>query len=105
MAEFSLEFTTPIVLLEEKVTQDVNFIDPPPDSLQCPICLSILKQPHLLSCCGRHICEVNACHCTSILLWPFRNVLDMLKLMDSRALFVERKITCIYWTREQEARC
>ena len=38
---------------------DVDFIDPPPDSLQCPVCLSTLKQPHLLSCCGSHMCEVS----------------------------------------------
>ena len=37
---------------------DVKFIDPP-DSLQCPVCLSTLKQPHLLSCCGSHMCEVS----------------------------------------------
>ena len=40
--------------------QDVIiFIEPPPDSLQCPLCQSILKQPHLLSCCSSHMCEVN----------------------------------------------
>ena len=34
---------------------DVDFIEPPPDSLQCPVHLSTLKQPHLLSCCGNHV--------------------------------------------------
>ena len=38
---------------------DVEFIDPLPDSLQCPVCLSALKQPHLLECCGTHMCEVS----------------------------------------------
>ena len=38
---------------------DVDFIDQPPDSLQCPVCLSALKQPHILSCCGKHMCEVS----------------------------------------------
>ena len=38
---------------------DVDFVDPPPDSLQCPVCLSTLKQPHILSCCGSLMCEVN----------------------------------------------
>ena len=38
---------------------DVNFVDPPPDSLQCPVCLSTLKQPHILSCCGKNMCEVS----------------------------------------------
>ena len=38
---------------------DVDFIDPPPDSLQCPVCLSILYRPHLLSCCGSLMCKVS----------------------------------------------
>ena len=38
---------------------DVNFVYSPPDSLQCPVCLSTLKQPHLLSCCGSRMCEVS----------------------------------------------
>ena len=39
---------------------DVDFIDPPHDSLQCPICLSTLKQPHLLSLrvrCSKDGCD------------------------------------------------
>ena len=38
---------------------DVDFIDSPPDSLQCPVCLLTLKQPHVLSCCGTLMCEVS----------------------------------------------
>ena len=45
---------------------DVDFIDPPPDSLQCPVCLSALKQPHILSCCSSHICEVRLIQSTCI---------------------------------------
>ena len=41
---------------------DVKFIDSPPYSLQCPICLSVLKEPHLLSCCGSHMCKVRHKH-------------------------------------------
>ena len=35
------------------------FVDDPPKYLECPLCLSILREPHLLSCCGAHICEVS----------------------------------------------
>ena len=31
---------------------DFDFVDPPPYSLQCPVCLSALREPALLSCCG-----------------------------------------------------
>ena len=34
------------------------FVDEPPLSLQCPACNLTLRDPHLLSCCGAHICEV-----------------------------------------------
>ena len=47
----------------------IDFLDHPPDSLQCPICLSTLKQPHILSCCGSHICEVSCSIQYSILLY------------------------------------
>ena len=36
------------------------------DSLQCPICLLVLKEPNLLSCCGVHICQVYILQCNVI---------------------------------------
>lgn len=38
--------------------EDSFFVETPPDSLTCPVCLLVLRQPHLLSCCGAHICQV-----------------------------------------------
>lgn len=43
---------------EKEGHDDVKFLEPPPDTLMCPICLSVLYEPHLLSCCGTHICQV-----------------------------------------------
>ena len=37
---------------------DDNFVDPVPESLHCPVCLLVLREPHLISCCGTHICQV-----------------------------------------------
>lgn len=34
------------------------FISTPPDSLQCPVCLLVLREPHQLTCCGVLICQV-----------------------------------------------
>ena len=28
-----------------------------PDSLECPICLQLMKDPHIVSCCGKKFCE------------------------------------------------
>ena len=39
--------------------EDQLFLDLPPKSLQCPICLLVLREPYLLSCCGGHACKVS----------------------------------------------
>ena len=37
---------------------DHIFISTPPDSLKCPVCLLVVREPHQLSCCGALICQV-----------------------------------------------
>lgn len=37
---------------------DLQFVEPPPESLRCPICYLILRDPHLTVCCGRHYCQI-----------------------------------------------
>ena len=34
-----------------------DFIDSPSDELTCAICLSVLRDPNLISCCGNHFCQ------------------------------------------------
>ena len=34
-----------------------NFVDEPPAQYECPVCLLPLRQPHILSCCGKKICQ------------------------------------------------
>ena len=36
---------------------DCDFVESPSDSLECPVCLLVLREPHLLSCCGVKICH------------------------------------------------
>lgn len=36
---------------------DYDFVDSPPDDLQCSICLLVLSEPQLTSCCGNHFCS------------------------------------------------
>ena len=36
------------------------FVTSPDLSFKCPECCLILRDPHLLSCCGSHVCEVNS---------------------------------------------
>lgn len=37
---------------------DYDFVDSPPDDLTCSICLLVLNEPQLTSCCGNHFCGV-----------------------------------------------
>ena len=37
---------------------DYDFVTPPPKSLECVICLLILRDPHVISCCGNEFCQV-----------------------------------------------
>ena len=36
---------------------DYEFVSDPPDELKCSICLSVLRDPSLTSCCGNHFCQ------------------------------------------------
>ena len=45
--------------LSKSVRQLVQFLKPPGDDFKCPICLDILREPHLTTCCGNHhLCKV-----------------------------------------------
>ena len=35
-----------------------DFVRPPPKSLECPVCLLTLRDPHVISCCGNEFCQV-----------------------------------------------
>ena len=37
---------------------DYEFVTNPPKSLECPICLLTLCDPHVISCCGNEFCQV-----------------------------------------------
>ena len=39
---------------------DCEFVEPPPEAFQseCPVCLLILKEPCLISCCGHKFCRI-----------------------------------------------
>ena len=36
---------------------DCDFVQPPPKHLECSVCLLVLKDPHVSSCCGNHFCQ------------------------------------------------
>ena len=40
--------------------EDLDFVEKPPKQLvvECPICMGLLFNPHIVSCCGHHFCEV-----------------------------------------------
>ena len=43
----------------ESCGYDCEFVQPPPEALQtdCPVCLLVLREPHLISCCGHNFCR------------------------------------------------
>ena len=43
---------------QRKGGYDCEFVSPPPKSLECPVCLLILRDPHVISCCGNEFCQV-----------------------------------------------
>ncbi len=40
-----------------QLKRDYDFIKEPPDSLNCLICCELPQEPHLLGCCGHHLCK------------------------------------------------
>lgn len=36
---------------------DFEFVDTPPEDLHCSVCLFVLRDPQLTSCCGHHFCK------------------------------------------------
>ena len=44
---------------ENRGGYDCDFVEPPPEAFQteCPVCLLILKEPCLISCCGHKFCR------------------------------------------------
>ena len=52
----SLSFKAPP---KEEGGYPCDFVSPPPDVLpsECSVCLQILRQPHLISCCGHNYCK------------------------------------------------
>ena len=44
---------------ENRGGYDCEFVEPPTEAFQteCPVCLQILKEPHLISCCGHKFCR------------------------------------------------
>ena len=52
MASLSLEHKT------SKGGYDYEFVSSPPKSLECPVCLLTLRDPHVISCCGNEFCQV-----------------------------------------------
>ena len=43
--------------MEPEATEVIEYVAPPPEELTCSICLQVLCDPTLTSCCGQHFCR------------------------------------------------
>lgn len=75
---------------------DYSFVDSPPEDLQCSICLMVLNEPLLTSCCGNHFCracvkqvEVEGRPCPLCSAESFTTMLDKYFLRKVNELQVE----------------
>ena len=82
---------------------DCDFVDPPPDSLQCPVCLLPFRDPALLSCCGHKGCascigRIKAAgHPCPLCQQPFDTMLDkqfQRKVLDLRVFCPAKEKGC-----------
>ena len=82
---------------------DCDFVDPPPDSLQCPVCLLPFRDPALLSCCGHKGCascigRIKAAgHPCPLCQQPFETMLDkhfQRKVLDLRVFCSKKEEGC-----------
>ena len=87
---------------------DCDFVEPPPDSLQCPVCLLTFRDPNLLSCCGHKGCascigRIKAAgHPCPICQQPFDTMLDkhfQRKVLDLRVFCSKMEEGC-HWKGE-----
>ena len=82
---------------------ECDFVDPPPDSLQCPVCLLPFRDPNLLSCCGHKGCawcigRIKAAgHPCPICQQPFETMLEkqlQRKVLDLRVFCAKKGEGC-----------
>ena len=50
------EATQPIDEGQHEEEEEPDFIDTVPKEYECPVCLHVLREPHIVSCCGVKVC-------------------------------------------------
>ncbi len=79
-----------------KADRNYEFVEPIPEEVQtkCPICLCLLKEPYMVSCCGYRFCKVciNGVKswCPMCMAKPFVMMPDK----QSQRLLDQRKVYC-----------
>ena len=62
MIDFLLHLQKQVIPEEEPILEggySCDFVEPPPKRLkmECPVCLQIHREPHMVSCCSNHFCK------------------------------------------------
>ena len=55
--ECSLCFRASVNQLRPSPEEDYLFVEEPSDDFFCPVTMGLLLQPHLTSCCGKHLSQ------------------------------------------------
>ena len=90
---------------------DCEFVDDPPKELhtECSVCLSVLRQPYLVDCCGNHFCK--AClervsqekrECPLCKDKDFKAILDkgLERVLNQTAVYCSNKESGCDWSGE-----
>ncbi len=55
-SEYTVDSSSSNSIVSSTGGHDYQFLAEPSENLKCSICLSVLRDPHLTSCCGNHFC-------------------------------------------------
>ena len=91
--------TNPPHFRAQRGSKDYELVEKLPEKLQCPICSDLLDNPHLMGCCGHHLCAdcltkienaqiKNVRNCPLCQATEFKHLLDPGKQRDVNKLKV-----------------
>ena len=95
---YSVRITRSWSINKEDFQESLEFVEEPPEDFKCPVCLSVVKEPHLTECCGHLFCQ----KCIDRVIkykrpCPLCKEADFHTMLDKRTLreLRELKVLCV----------